>query len=98
MITALAGISLILGLPFLEETYSPYLIEKTIKQRIKDEEARGELLDKLPNHASLGTVLYLNISRPFILLTRSSICLLLAAYMGLNYGIMCVYFRRHIVC
>jgi len=86
VITALAGVSLALGIPLLEETYAPYIIEQRALRRVKDEEARGELPEKTPEKAKLGQVLWLNISRPFILLTRSIICFSLAAYMGLNYG------------
>ncbi|KAH7105945.1 major facilitator superfamily domain-containing protein [Auriculariales sp. MPI-PUGE-AT-0066] len=92
VITILAGISLAAGIPLLRETYAPFIIEQRARRRIKDEEARGDVPEKAPAKANLSHVLWLNISRPFILLTRSLICFTLAAYMGLNYGIMYLMF------
>ncbi|EJD34585.1 MFS general substrate transporter, partial [Auricularia subglabra TFB-10046 SS5] len=92
VITGLAVISLAIGLPFLRETYAPVIIERKAKKRARDEEARGEVPEKVPEEPKLSHVLWLNLSRPLILLTRSYICFLLAFYMGLTYGYMYLMF------
>lgn len=88
VISALTGLSLVIGLPLLRETYAPLLIERKVKKRRNDEEARGETPEKLPEPPKLARVLWLNLSRPFILLTRSLTCFLLSAFMAIQYGIM----------
>ncbi|KZV92021.1 MFS general substrate transporter [Exidia glandulosa HHB12029] len=92
VITALTGLSLIVGLPLLRETYAPVIIERKVKKRAAEEAARGEKPEKVPEQPPLAHVLWLNLSRPFILLTRSWICFLLSLYMAITYGIMYLLF------
>ncbi|KAH8092500.1 multidrug resistance protein 4 [Cristinia sonorae] len=79
-----AAITLV-GLPVLKETYAP-VIRAIIARRTGSQESA---VTKETNQG-LGDgweLIKANITRPFILFTRSSICFLLSLYMGLQYGI-----------
>lgn len=85
-ISALCGVAAIIGIPLLRETYHP-----AIRYKIAKED--GDLENFIKENPSLAVggfnwnILWLNISRPAIMLTRSFICFILSAFMALNYGI-----------
>lgn len=88
VIAAISGVLAVLSIPFMHETYAPVL-------RMKSDLASGEV-DKVRNarrhlgpDVQLGQwkFLWINLSRPIILLTRSFICFVLSLYMALIYGI-----------
>lgn len=86
IVSAVAGLSLIVGIPVLRETYAPVIIERRTRKRAVDAEARGEKFDKLPAPPSLKSVFWVTFSRPFLLLTRSITCFMLSLYTALLYG------------
>jgi hypothetical protein len=84
LLTILAGVGALVGIPFLEETYAPVLKEKLARRRARDEEASGKGVSfEVPAKPSLGETLRVNLSRPFLLLTRSFICFILSLFMAL---------------
>ncbi|KAF9498482.1 MFS general substrate transporter [Pleurotus eryngii] len=71
------------GIPLLHETYAPVL-----RQRLARPNDLEILIDvKAPTTREKMHYLWLNISRPGILLTRSFICFILSLYMAFMYGI-----------
>ncbi|KAA1466239.1 multidrug resistance protein 4 [Dentipellis sp. KUC8613] len=87
VITGVTGVASAIGIPFLKETYAP-IIRLRLARKMDPEEA-------LRRHPHLAHAhgenkmkhLWENLSRPFILLTRSFICFILSLYMALMYGI-----------
>ncbi|KAL1708221.1 major facilitator superfamily domain-containing protein [Schizophyllum commune] len=86
-IACLNGSTLVLGVPFLRETFAPVV-------RVRRAKATGEIerwteAHPLFAHAYMdkGRVLWASLSRPTVLLTRSAICGLLCLYMAFMYGI-----------
>ncbi|KAI0321850.1 multidrug resistance protein 4 [Amylostereum chailletii] len=88
LISSLAGVAGIIGVPFLRETYSP-VIRLHLAKKMDPEEAmrRHPHLELAHGKGSTMHLLWINISRPFVLLTRSLICFVLSLYMALLYGI-----------
>lgn len=85
IISGLCLLSAVLALPLLEETYSP-VIRKRLTKRPGDPEKAAHF--HLPTaQTSKLEYLWVNISRPIILLFRSFICFILSLYMAFMYGI-----------
>ncbi|EJD47667.1 MFS general substrate transporter [Auricularia subglabra TFB-10046 SS5] len=84
IVSILGTLSLAVGIPLLRESYAPVIIER--RRRAQDEEA--QVLEKAPAPPSLGHVVWVNLSRPVILLTRSLTCFMLSLYTGVLYGYM----------
>ncbi|KAJ3862106.1 multidrug resistance protein 4 [Lentinula novae-zelandiae] len=85
VIAAACAVSLLLGVPLLQETYAPVI-------RLRRARAEGDLEKAKHFHGPISDMgkweyLWLNLSRPVILLTRSSICFMLSLYMAFMYGI-----------
>ncbi|KAJ3726767.1 multidrug resistance protein 4 [Lentinula raphanica] len=85
VIAAACGVSLIVGIPLLKETYGPVI-------RLRRARAEGDLEKARHFHGSLSSMgkweyLWLDLSRPVIMLTRSFICFILSLYMAFMYGI-----------
>jgi MFS family permease len=79
IISALCGLAALIGIPFLRETYAP-----VIRLRL----ARSSNLEKAtqtfaPENQSIGRIMWLNLSRPVTLLTRSFICFILSLYLAM---------------
>ncbi|EIN10549.1 multidrug resistance protein 4 [Punctularia strigosozonata HHB-11173 SS5] len=87
IIACLCGLGAAIGIPFLRETYAPVIRMRLAARSGNPEEAAKRHPHLQTQHGSKIHVLWLNLTRPFILLTRSYVCLLLSMYMGLNYGI-----------
>ncbi|GJJ13599.1 hypothetical protein Clacol_007855 [Clathrus columnatus] len=85
-ISALCGVAAVISIPLLRETYHPAI-------RLKIAKENGELDTFIKENPSLAVgkfnwnILWLNISRPAILLFTSFICFILSLFMALNYGI-----------
>ncbi|KAJ7512748.1 major facilitator superfamily domain-containing protein [Mycena galericulata] len=90
----LAGVTTfasLIGIPFLRETYSPLL-----KLRYMSKPSDPEKVVQLP----LGTghppgklhYMWINFSRPLLLLSHSFICFILSLYMAFMYGIYYLFF------
>ncbi|GAW09498.1 mfs multidrug [Lentinula edodes] len=85
VIAAACGVSLLLGVPLLQETYAPVI-------RLRRARVEGDLEKAKHFHGPISDMgkweyLWLNLSRPVILLTRSFICFMLSLYMAFMYGI-----------
>ncbi|GJE84455.1 MFS general substrate transporter [Phanerochaete sordida] len=87
VISALCGVAAALGIPFLRETYSP-VIRLRLAQKLGDpEKAAAQHPHLVQNHGSMWHLIWVNLHRPFILLTRSFVCFVLSLYMAFMYGI-----------
>ena len=77
------GLAGLIGIPLLRETYAP-IIRLRRAQRLGDPEKVAQLYPTLA-HADNGKLhfLWINLSRPMILLSRSFICFILSLYMAL---------------
>ena len=83
VIGALCAVASALGIPFLRETYHPVIRLRRAKHA-QDPEAAAKMHPHLiEEHGGKLHRLYVDMTRPFILLTRSIICFLLSAYMAL---------------
>ena len=88
VIAALSGVLAIISIPLMNETYAPVL-------RMKYDMASGDPEKAKNARRHLGpevqfgrcNFLWLNLSRPVMLLTHSFICFVLSLYMALIYGI-----------
>ncbi|KAI0650616.1 multidrug resistance protein 4 [Trametes meyenii] len=88
LVAGLAAISAAFGIPFLRETYHPIIRLRRAKQS-SDPEAAAQLHPHLvaDHGGSALKRIWVDMTRPFILLVKSIICLLLSVYMALMYGI-----------
>lgn len=83
VISAVSGVAAALGIPFLRETYAP-VIRLRIAKHAADPEKAAEMHPHLVrNHGGKLRLMWINLSRPFILLTRSLVCFVLSLYMAL---------------
>ena len=73
----ICGIASMFGIPFLKETYGP-VIRLRRAARSADPEAA-----LIRSHESTFHVLWVNLTRPLVLLTRSLVCFMLSLYMAL---------------
>ncbi|KAE9388907.1 multidrug resistance protein 4 [Gymnopus androsaceus JB14] len=85
IIAGLCGLSLVVGIPLLKETYAPII-------RLRRARAEGDVEKAKHFHGPMSELskwqyLWLNLARPAILLTRSFICFMLSLYMAFMYGI-----------
>jgi MFS family permease len=86
-IAGLCALSTIVAIPVLRETYGPVI-------RLRRHRAQhGDLEKFMLMHPELNNMqgnrlryLWLNLSRPTVILTRSLICFMLALYMAFTYG------------
>ncbi|KAJ2919803.1 hypothetical protein MD484_g551, partial [Candolleomyces efflorescens] len=88
VIGLICSLASVVGLPLLRETYAPVVRWKLAKKSGDLETARE--LDPSVIAARGGTksrVLWTNLSRPLVLLTRSFVCFVLSLYQAFNYGI-----------
>ena len=76
----IGGVASIVGIPFLKETYGP-VIRLRRAMRSADPEAKHPYL--IRSHESKLHVLWVNLARPMVILTRSLICFMLSLYMAL---------------
>lgn len=83
VISGLCGIASALGIPFLRETYAP-VIRLRLAKHSSDPESAAKLHPHLiQNHAGKWHLIWINLHRPFILLTQSFVCFILSLYMAL---------------
>lgn len=87
VIAGLCGFAAVLGIPFLRETYSPVIRLRLAKQMDDPEKAARQHPHLLQNHGSKLHLIWVNLHRPAILLTRSFVCFILSLYMAFMYGI-----------
>ncbi|PIL37274.1 MFS general substrate transporter [Ganoderma sinense ZZ0214-1] len=87
VIAGLCLIAAVFGIPFLRETYHPVIRLRRAKKSADPETAAHLHPHLMQEHSGGLHRLWVDMTRPFILLTRSIICFLLSAYMALMYGI-----------
>ncbi len=83
VIAGLCLIAAVLGIPFLRETYHPVIRLRRAKKSSDPETAARLHPHLVQDHSGGMHRLWVDMTRPFILLTRSIICFLLSAYMAL---------------
>jgi len=85
VIAGLTGLASVVGIPFLRETYAPVI--RLRRARKMDPEKAEKQRQELEAQGNAMELLWVNLSRPFVLLTRSFICFILSLYMAVIYGI-----------
>ena len=76
----ICGVASLVGIPFLKETYAP-VIRLRSAARLADPEV---IAGRRPvSRETQLHVLWVNLTRPLIILTRSLICFMLSLYMAL---------------
>lgn len=88
VIATLSGIIAVLSLPFMQESYAP-VVRMKYEMASGDPERARHARRHLGPEVQLGRwkFLWINLSRPVVLLTHSLICFVLSLYMALIYGI-----------
>ena len=79
---AISGVAGIIGIPLLRETYAP-VIRLRRAQKSGDLEALARIPDIAHVQRDKWKFLWDNLTRPFMMLTRSFICFILSLYMAL---------------
>jgi len=87
IVAGLAGIASVVGFPLLRETYAPILRLRRAKKSADPEKAALQHPLLLSEHTSKLHYLWINLSRPAILLFGSPVCFMLSLYMAFMYGI-----------
>ncbi|KAI9000887.1 multidrug resistance protein 4 [Trametes punicea] len=87
VVSGLSFIAAAVGIPFFRETYHPVIRLRRAKKSADPEKAAKAHPHLIAEHGSKLHRIWVDMTRPFILLTRSIICFLLSAYMALMYGI-----------
>ncbi|KAF9052189.1 multidrug resistance protein 4 [Hymenopellis radicata] len=85
VIAGVSAIASLIGLPLLRETYAPVIRARRAKM-VKDTEKGGNYQPPQSDMSKME-FLWVNLTRPLILLTRSFICFILSGYMAFMYGI-----------
>jgi MFS family permease len=80
VMSALCGIAALICIPCLKETYAP-VIRSRLATTCSDSEKVYQALP--PKKESIWHILWLNLSRPVILLSHSFICFILSLYLAL---------------
>lgn len=83
VIGGLSAISGAVGIPLLRETYAPVIRLRIAKKSGDPEKAAEAHPHLVASHGSGFQLIWVNLSRPFILLTRSLVCFVLSLYMAL---------------
>lgn len=83
VIGSLCGLSCVVGVPLLRETYAPVIRLRLAKNTADPEKAALSHPHLIAAHQSKWHFIWVNLERPFILLTRSFVCFLLSFYMAL---------------
>ena len=78
----LCGVTSIIGIPLLRETYAP-VIRLRRAQKSGDLEALARIPGLTHDQRDKWKFIWDNLTRPFIILTRSFICFILSLYMAL---------------
>ncbi|KAJ7368886.1 major facilitator superfamily domain-containing protein [Mycena albidolilacea] len=87
IVAGLGGIASAIGIPILRETYAPLIRLKRAKKAVDPEKAALEHPVLIKEHGSKLHYLWINLSRPAVLLFGSPVCFMLSLYMAFMYGI-----------
>lgn len=83
VIAGLCGGASLLAIPILRETYAPIIRIRRDRKSGDPEKAAAAHPHVAAGHKSKAHVLWINLSRPLVLLFRSFICFVLSLYMAL---------------
>ena len=83
VISVMCGVSALIGIPLLKETYAPVIRLRKVMKSTDPEKAAMQHPTLVAAHRSKWYILWINLSRPAMLLTRSLICFVLSLYMAL---------------
>lgn len=83
VISGLCGLASLVGIPLLKETYAPVIRLRLAKKAADPETAAKKHPHLIADHGNKLHVLWINLSRPLYMLTRSFICFILSLYMAL---------------
>ena len=84
VIAVAAGLGALFGIPLLDESYAPVIQLRRARKWAKDKEGGHPDHDVLlESHQNIYNVLWINLTRPIVLLCRSFICFILSLYMGM---------------
>ncbi|KIO12834.1 hypothetical protein M404DRAFT_12954 [Pisolithus tinctorius Marx 270] len=81
LITGLCGLAAVLAIPLLRETYAPFIRLRKSKHPTDPEKKAAAHTSAPQVPANKWNYLWVNISRPMLILTRSFICFVLSLYM-----------------
>ncbi|KAG1850213.1 major facilitator superfamily domain-containing protein [Suillus subalutaceus] len=84
IVVAICGVATILGILLMRESYAPVIRLRRDKKSLDPERAAAIHPAFTMNK---WAYLWINLKRPFIIMTRSFICFILSLYMALVYGI-----------
>ena len=83
VIGGLSAISGAVGIPLLRETYAPVIRFRIAQKSGDPEKAAQQHPHLVASHGNGFHLIWVNVERPFILLTRSFVCFVLSLYMAL---------------
>ncbi|RXW16880.1 hypothetical protein EST38_g8972 [Candolleomyces aberdarensis] len=88
IIALICSLASVIGLPLLRETYAP-VVRWNLAKKSGDLEMARELNPSViaARGGTPAQVIWVNLSRPMVLLTRSFVCFVLSLYQAFNYGI-----------
>lgn len=83
VIGGLCALSCIVGVPLLRETYAPVIRQRIAEETGDPEKAALSHPHLAAAHGSKWHLIWVNLTRPFVLLTRSFVCFVLSFYMAM---------------
>lgn len=78
----MAAVASAIGIPLLRETYAPVIRFRHMKKK-DPEEARRLSAAILADHGDKWDLMWINLTRPFVMLSGSIICFMLSLFMAL---------------
>ncbi|KAH6918029.1 major facilitator superfamily domain-containing protein [Coprinopsis sp. MPI-PUGE-AT-0042] len=84
LIAIISGFTALIGIPFLRETYGPVIRLRKAGRSANPEAARAKVVEKLGGpRGSKAQIIWINLSRPIVLLFGNFICFVLSLYTAL---------------
>ncbi|KIJ66432.1 hypothetical protein HYDPIDRAFT_86594 [Hydnomerulius pinastri MD-312] len=83
VVVGLTGLAALLAIPLLRETYAPVIRMRRDKLSADPEKSAAAHPNLMLHHTNKLNYLWINLSRPMILLTRSFVCFVLSLYLAL---------------
>ena len=93
IIACLCGVASAIAIPLLSETYAPVIRMRKAKRSQDPEKATPPVFSE--DQGNRFRYLWLNISRPAMLLTRSFVCFILSLYMALLVSLLFLVFETY---
>lgn len=92
IVAILCAVAAAVGIPVLKETYAPIIRLRLAKKSADPEKAAKQHPTLVAAHGSKLHLLWINLSRPIVILTHSFVCFILSLYMSL-----CVVSRKSLL-